>query len=188
MQPDLQTISAVTLVIGSIIFGLGAGITNQFWIEPTPEAKLKWLQAHPRVWPVGQVGFGLGASVAAMGLALAAPHLQARGAGGWIYLAAALALLGVMPWDWQVWLRAIKPVDFVKGLLPSWLYPVYALLTICALILIGAALIQAGYPVWLGVLSIVYPLLLLVAYLVFHDLPPFTYYLLTLVIGIVMLS
>jgi hypothetical protein len=189
MQFDIRSTSGVVLLGGSILF-LVAAFTpvSRVFAERSPEARIKVLQDHPTAWKVSQILFGLGASSTAIGLALAAVYLWTRGAGFWVFAGAALALLGALPWDWHVWLRAIKPAEFAQGLLPSWLFPTYTLITQAALVLFGIGLLQAGYPAWLGWASIIYPLLLFTAYLAFRDMPPFTYYLLTLLVGIVMIG
>ncbi|MDE3091777.1 MAG: hypothetical protein KGJ80_20585, partial [Chloroflexota bacterium] len=120
------------------------------------------------------------------GVALAIVYLSMRGAGAWTIAGAIMVLLATVPLDWQLWLRAFNPIDFVQRTLPSWHHPIFALGTLAALILLGIALLQAGFSAWIGIIAIGYSIVLAVIYLVFRDLPPFTFYFLTLGIGIVM--
>ena len=55
-----------------------------------------------------------------------------------------------------------------------------------AFALLGYSLLQMGFPSWSAWLLIGGTLLLFVLYLVFRDMPPFVYYLMGLVLGIVL--
>ncbi len=185
---SIENLAGAALIIGSVLFIVAAFLPISWvYAERSPENKLARIQASPQAWKLSQVLFGLGATIAALGLALVAFNSTASGnilAG----TGSVLAVLGAILWDWHVFLRMKNPIEFVKGSLPGWQFPAYSLLTQFALVGFGISFLQFGYPAWLSWGSIVYPLLLFFGYLAFKDMPPFTYYLLTLVIGIVLIK
>jgi hypothetical protein len=126
----------------------------------------------------------LGAAVPAIGLALLAPTLQPGQAALIQYLAVAFLIVGVAFWGWLLYMRAVDPAGFARGAMPAWLFIAYTVLTNVGLMTFGAALLVAGYPVWLGALAVAGGLIFLAAFLIFKDLPPFVYYVLLLVAGV----
>jgi len=83
-------------------------------------------------------------------------------------------------WGIIVYRRYAQPLEVVV-LRPNidWLFVVVTLLSQAGLVAYGVALLQAGYPRWLGWGTISLALLLAVAYFVFKDVPPFAYYVIT---------
>ncbi len=59
------------------------------------------------------------------------------------------------------------------------------MLTIGGLALLGVGLLIGDFPVWLGWLTIGADVLFLAGYLRFKDIPPFIFYLLLLLVGVV---
>ena len=66
--------------------------------------------------------FGLGASIAAIGLGLVAYHLRDTPGAVWAYIGLAAVILGAVFWDGHVYLRAIDPEGFVEGGPIGWLF------------------------------------------------------------------
>jgi hypothetical protein len=92
-------------------------------------------------------------------------------------------VVGALAWCRSLYLRATRPPAFVHGELPGWPFATYVLLTVAGLALLGAGLLTAGGTAWLGWLTIVAAAAFLAGYLRFHDLPPFVFYLLLLLVG-----
>lgn len=102
---------------------------------------------------------------------MVAYHLRGTPGAYWAYIGFALVLLGAVLWDGQVYLRAIDPEGFAEGRLVGWLFPAYALLTQLSLLAFGVAYLQAGYPVWLGGITLGGAVIFFIVYLVFKDIP-----------------
>jgi hypothetical protein len=183
----IQRAAGVVLIIGSIIFIIAAfGPVSRVFAEPDPARKLDIIEEGGTQWTISQVLFALGASVTAIGLGLAAYLLRNSPGAPLAWLGFAAVAVGAILWDWHVILRALDPAAFAHGTLPLWQFTAYTLLTTAGLAAFGVVYLRAGFPTWLGVLTIAGAAALFVLYLVFKDMPPFVYYLLTLLAGIVM--
>jgi hypothetical protein len=71
------------------------------------------------------------------------------------------------------------------GTLAGWPFATYVLLTIGGLALLAIGLLSGNIPGWLGWLTLGADVVLLAGYLWFKDIPPFVFYLLLLVVGLV---
>jgi hypothetical protein len=174
------------LIAGSIIFLVGAAIgVPRIWTEPDPQVRLRLLREGRVIWVVAQPLYGLGALVAGVGAGLLAGP---GGPGASLFTVGGAALVaGALAWGWSLYLRGTRIDDFVAGRNPGWPFMTYVLLTIAGLALLGAALLMAGFPAWLGWLTLGADLLFLLAYVWFSDIPPFFFYLLLLLVGVVLL-
>jgi hypothetical protein len=175
------------LIVGSVVFLAGAAIgVPGVFTEPDPQARLRLLTEHLVAWRIAQPLYGLGPIIAAAGvgaLAAAAPTHATRTS----FAAASLALaVGALAWTWSLYLRGTRVAEFAHGTLPGWPFATYVLLTIGGLALLGLGLLAGRYPAWLGWLTLGADPLFLAGYLWLKDLPPFVYYLLLLLIGVVL--
>jgi hypothetical protein len=91
----------------------------------------------------------------------------------------------VLPWAWSLYLRGTRIREFAFGTLPGWPFATYVLLTIGGLALLGIGLLNGGFPAWLGWFTLGADLVFLTGYLRFEDIPPFVFYLLLLLVGLV---
>lgn len=98
----------------------------------------------------------------------------------------AVLLVGVLPWVWHVYLRAVDPAAFARGALPAWHFVGYSLLTLAGFALFGAALLGSGLPEWVGWMLIGSMTLLFALFVILRDLPPLFYYVPPLVTGIML--
>lgn len=81
--------------------------------------------------------------------------------------------------------RANNPAAFTNGNLPVWQFAAYTLFTQGALATFGVFIVlKAELADWLGWLMLAAMGILFVVYLVFKDMSPFVYYLLTLFMGV----
>ncbi len=102
-------------------------------------------------------------------------------------MAACLAfLIGAVAWSWSLYLRATRVSQFAFGTLPGWPFATYVLMTIGGIGLLGIGLLTGDFPVWLGWLTLGADILFLAAYR-FRDIPPFVFYALTFVVGLVVI-
>jgi hypothetical protein len=183
-------VAGILLISGSTAFGIGAaiGVPNVF-TERDPKARLRMLEDRRGIWRVAQPFYGLGPIIASVGagyLAAAAPT------GGWtrtVLAAASVTLvIGALTWAWSVYLRATRISEFAFGTLPGWPFTTYVVLTIGGLGLLSIGLLAGGFPVWLGLLTLGADILFLGIYVRFKDIPPFVFYLLLMLVGVVVLA
>ena len=102
----------------------------------------------------------------------------------WAYISLAAVILGAVLWDGRAYLRAVDSEEFVEGRLIGWLFPAYALLTQVGLLAFGVSYLRAGYPAWLGGVTVGGAIIFFIVYFVLKDIPPFFYYILTFMAGV----
>ena len=180
-----ERIEAIILLVGSVLFMIAAFMpVSHAFAEPSPAAKLEIIDSNRAAWTASQVFFGLGASIAAIGLGFVARHLRGTPGAVLAYIGLAAVILGAVFWDGHVYLRAVDPEGFVEGRLIGWLFPAYALLTQLGLLAFGIAYLRAGYPAWLGGITVGGAVVFFIVLFVLKDIPPFFYYILTCIVGI----
>jgi hypothetical protein len=179
-----ERVAATFLLVGSVLFIIAAFMpVSQVYVAPTPAAKLQIIYSDRPAWIASQVLFGLGASIAAIGLGFVAYHLRTTPGAVWAYLGLGAVIVGAVFWEGHVYLRTIDPEGFAEGGPIGWLFPAYALLTQFGLLVFGVAHLQAGYPSWLGGITITAAVMFFLVFLTFKDIPPFFYYILTFIAG-----
>jgi hypothetical protein len=184
---DGQRLSATVVIAGSAAFLVAAAlpVSMRVFPEPSPERKLRHIEASPTGWTVSQVLFGVGAVMAVAGIALLARELEgAASSFGWI--SAAMLLLAALPWIWHLYARAVDPATFAAGSLPMWPLAVYFLLTEAGLAVYGIALLTSGLPPSVGWMVIGSMAVLFALTLITRDMVPAVYYLLTLLTGVML--
>ena len=180
-----ERVAATILLVGSVLFLTAAFLpVSQVFAEPSPAAKLEIITSKRTAWSTAQVLFGLGASIAAIGLGLVAYHLRDTPGAVWAYIGLWAVILGAVFWEGYVYLRTIDPEAFAEGGPIGWLFPAYALLTQFGLLAFGVAYLRAGYPSWLGGITITGAVIFFIVFFVLKDIPPLFYYILTFIIGI----
>ena len=180
-----ERVAATILLVGSVLFLTAAFLpVSQVFAEPSPAAKLEIISSKRAAWSTAQVLFGLGASIAAIGLGLVAYHLRDTPGVVWAYIGLAAVVLGAVFWDGHVYLRAIDPEGFVEGGPIGWLSTAYVLLTQAGLLAFGVSYLRAGYPAWLGGITVAGAVIFFIVFFVLRDIPPLLYYILTFIVGI----
>jgi len=180
-------------MVGSILFIIAAftPISMQVFPQSDPNKRIGFIKNNRRGWLIANILFGTGALLAAAGAALfdlsaleLSDQLVVRVSFG---LSAVTILIGVVLWLNLTIKRVRLTPEEVFGANSSsqWGFPVYSLLTQAALILLGYGLAQTGYPAWLGWGLTGLSLLLTAGFLILKDMPPFVYYVLLLIAGIV---
>lgn len=182
-------VAGILLIVGSSVFGLGAAIgVPQVFTERDPQTRHRMLRERLTIWRLAQPFYGLGPIIASAGVGYLA---GAAHTGGWtrtLFAAACLALgIGALTWSWSVYLRATRISEFAFGTLPGWPFATYVLLTIGGLGLLGIGLLAGSLPVWLGWLTLGADILFLGIYVRFRDIPPFAFYLVLALVGVVVL-
>ncbi len=184
----MEETSAVLLVVGSTVFGIGAslGVPSVFTTS-NRETRRELLARHRKRWQLAQPLYALGPLVTSVGVGLLAAAQDERAAASLFVVAGVLLFVGACAWSYSCLLRGTRPVDFALGKLPGQPFATYVWLTLGGLALLGVALLSAGYPGWLGWLVVGADVAFLVMYLTMHDIPPFVFYVLLTVVGVAVL-
>ena len=140
-----------------------------------------------KVWNISQWLFALGSIIVAIAVGLSSSQFRTLPGSAFAYFGFISILIGSLLWSYHVYLRGIDPTSFVEGLQPNWHFVAYTLLTIAGLVSLGLILLRSQIQIWVGWTFIIGSGLFFVLYVVFKDMPPFVYYLLTLILGIVMI-
>ena len=155
------------------------------YAERDVQAQIARVQSSPIAWAISQILFGLGGVLVAAGLALFTLDQRSTNATFSEYLGLAMIAFGTLCWIVIVYERAtLSPQEVFGSPTFGWLFIPYTLLTQATLIVYGLTFLRTGYPRWLGLVAIIPALLLCAVYLIFKDVPPFAYYVITLAIGI----
>jgi hypothetical protein len=188
MDISLQKTSALVVMLGSVLFLIAAFLPISFRVFPEPSAarKLDALTSSPTAWFAAQIFFGLGALVTVLGVGLAAYGFRAQPFGGLAQASVAVLTLGTLLWVWHLGERTVDPAAFANGALSVWPLLLYFGLTEAGLALFGVALLGSGLPAWLGWVVIGSMALFFAIVVIFRDIPPFVFYAITLLVGIVL--
>lgn len=180
---------AILLLAGAIIF-LVAAFTpiSRVYAEPVPARKLAIIEDSLTEWILSQILFFIGAALTAVGLAGLSRLWRGRSGSSWRVLGLVAVLLGLIFWGWHILLRINDPAAFAFGDDPLWLYPAYSFFTLSGLFAYGFAFLKSDYPRWIGFSLMIGSAFFTLLFLIFGDMPPFAYYLLTLATGFGLLA
>jgi hypothetical protein len=191
MNTKLETMRTISLVIciGSVLFLVAALLPySRVFAEPVAERKMEIITSMRGQWNVAQILFGLGSIVTVIGLGLMVMGFKETSLKSLAYTAIILMITGALLWSWSVTERIISPEGFVTGNNTPYLFLIYSILTQVGLFLIGFFMLKTAVANWLGWMFIIGSLLLFILMGIFRDMPPFVYYVLTLVLAISLLS
>lgn len=180
-------IGSIIVMVGSLLFFIAAfsPISRIFGIT-SPERKLEIILSAQNQWMVAQVFFALGALVTAIGIGIIAYYFRGQSSSVLLNTAVVILFIGAFLWTWHVYLRAIDPQLFVDRGIPVWYFAFYTFLTQTGLVLVGFALLRTDLQNWVGWMMIGSMGLFFVLTIIFKDMPPFVYYVVTLIAGYMM--
>lgn len=186
---SLQKISACLFILGSAIFVFAAfhPFSQRFFPEPDRAKRWEMVSTSLSTWNFIHVFFSVGAIVTALGSILYAIHLKGTVNSSFSLSAAALIVCGSALWVFHCYLRVSAPKDFVEGLQPGWNFVVYTIFMIGALFLYGWLFRESGLPPWSGWTLMIGSGMYFLIFIIFRDLPPFSHYVLGMMMGIVLL-
>lgn len=187
-QPQIV---AILLILG-FGFVLAASFVGppRLYQEPDVNRQLELIDEHQTTWIISNVFFGLAGVVTAVGLALFSLQLRG-GENAWLaVLGSAVYAIGALGYVVFLYQRAVDPAALFTDYSFSPLTVVLLAGLIIGLLLTGAAFLQAGYPVWLGIVTITGMVLIGGSALFFptqffNYFPPQALFLFTLIAGIV---
>ena len=185
---NITRITALLLILGNILIATGFGaFPSIIYTGKNVQEKLDLLTAQPRRWVLSQLLLILGVLVLVAGTVFLV--LLFRDSKG--ILAAGMGAVGFVfgqvIWIWIVGLRIVEPWRQAKDEFPDWLYKTFSILTLLGLAGFGVAFWLQGIHRMLGVGIFLGALLILGLFLKLKGMPPITYYMLTLAIGLTLL-
>jgi len=189
MKIGLKQVSAVVMIVGSVLFIIGSNlpISSRVFPEPDPAAKLQSITDAPGEWIAAQVLFALGPIVTAIGVALLAYHVRDRSFAPLMWTSTGLLVAGTAFWLWTVVARGADPEAFADGSLPAWPEFLFLVLTQLGLGILGVALLFSSLSAWVGWVVVVVMALTLILTLVFGDIVPFVPFVVPVLVGVVLL-
>ena len=189
METTLQKSTTIILGLGSLMFLVAAFLpVSRVFAEPDAGKKLAIILEMRRMWTIGQVLFGLGAMVTVLGLGLLSYGFRDIPAVRWAYLGTGVMFIGSLLWCWHLWERTIDPEAFANGLYARYLFTLYSLFTQLGLVLVGILLLKSCLADWVGWMFIIATGVIFVVMVIFKDMPPFVYYVLTLIASVVLFT
>ncbi len=182
-------LAGLVLMTGSILFLIAAFLPySRVFMETDPSARLEILHQRRTQWNIGQVLFIAGSMITVLGLAFLLFNYRGYVPGNWHWISVAILLTGSMLWSWHCIERMNSPEGFVDGTLTPYLFILYSILTQAGLIVLGIFLLQTELANWTGWMLIGGTALMSILMIIFKDMPPFVYYLFTLVLAIKFLA
>jgi hypothetical protein len=122
------------------------------------------------------------------GIGLLAYALRRQPSAWLIWVSVAVLVSAAVLWLWHLYRRTLDPVAFAEGRWPRWPLLAYFMLTEIGLAILGYALLSSDLPSWIGWMLIGGMVLLFVLTLIYRDMPPLMFYLVTLIAGIALLA
>jgi hypothetical protein len=166
---------------------------NEVYTAPDSDARLDIIKQNQGRWTATNYIWAIASLVTAAGLLLMTISLR-EDQSPWLLYAGAIAfIIGAVAWSIFLYQRNVDPAGNLYTTPPAPLSLVYAWATIVALALYGVAFLQGSFPDWLGYLLLASMALLVIGLAFFFDrfyasFPPQVFYLLTLIVGIVVLT
>ena len=177
------------LLVGSILFLIAAFLPySRVFAEPDPVARLEILHQKRSMWNIGQLLFALGSVITVLGLAIFYFNYRGSVPGNWVLIILLILMIGALLWSWHCIERMISPEGFVNGTLTPRLFLLYSIFTQVGIIFFGVYLLGTNLSGWLGWMLIGGTAMISVLMIVFKDMPPFVYYVFTLVLAIKLLA
>lgn len=154
-------------------------------MEPDADKKLEIIHSMKGQWNLGILFFALGSLVAAAGLLVFVLVLkEIQGSKLLPLIGVGLMGIGAILWSWSVTERFLDPEGFARGTNTPYLFLIYSVLTQAGLVILGLLMISNFTPNWTGWMFLVGGGALFILMVIFRDMPPFAYYVLTLVFSV----
>ena len=187
MESSLQRTVAVLLGMGSLLFLVAAFLPySRVFTESAVEKRLDIILEMRKMWNIGQFLFGLGAVVTVLALGIQSYGFRQIAFARWSHLGVLLMAVGAIFWCWHLVDRTMDPEAFVRNLNTPYLFAVYSVLTQFGLAMIGIMLLRTEVANWVAWMFIIGSGVFLVLMIIFRDMPPFVYYVLTLIAAVVL--
>lgn len=172
---------------GSILFLIAAFMPiAKVYMETDSATRLHWIMESRLQWNISQVLFGLGALITAWGVGFLQINLSELPKSNLGWIAISTIAIGAILWSIHVYLRMTAPEGWIDGDFPyiGHLFVIYTILTQLGFLLIGLMLLDSDFPSWLGWMFAVGGVLLFLLTVIFKDMPPFIYYVMTTIAAV----
>lgn len=172
---------------GSMLFLIAAFMPiSKVYMEADSAARLQMIMDGRLQWNISQALFGLGALITAWGVGFFQVNLSdlPKVNLGWIAIMA--ISIGAILWSIHVYIRLTSPEGWINGDFPyiGHLFIIYSILTQLGLLLLGLMILDSDFTPWVGWMLAVGGALLFLLLVIFKDMPPFVYYVLTAIASI----
>ncbi len=178
-----------SLVIGtgSLLFLVAAFLpVSRVYTVPDPEGKLEIIRELKWMWNTSCFLFGIGSLAMVLGWGIFVFSINEMKGMAIPLISLILMGTGALLWSWHVTERFLHPEGFANGTNTPFLFLIYSVFTQAGLALMGWYLLKIPLANWIGWMFILGSVLLFILMVIFKDMPPFTYYLITLVFSIVL--
>ena len=189
----MQKYAGIAMILGAVLFVIGAfnpAIRAVFDAATETEALLG-LEANALGWDVGNLLLGLGGLLSTSGFVLLALQVRGQTESGRVRNAATssiiLVSIGAVLWALISYDRIVaSPQVIITGpaLGERWIFPLYSILTLMGLILLGIGLLKSEYPRWMAWFTTGFHLYLFILGLITWDATPFYWYAAMALVGI----
>jgi hypothetical protein len=187
MEHSLLKSAAWVIGVGSLLFAVAAFLPySRIFIEQDPVKRMAIIIEMKKMWNAGQVLFGLGAIVTVIGLAIFLFGFKEITARGLSWVSVIILGTGAILWSWHVTERLISPEQFARGTNTPYLFAIYSVLTQAGLFLLGVILFKTAMANWVSWMFMTGSVLLFILMVILKDMPPFVYYILTLILSVVL--
>ena len=192
----MQKYAGIAMLVGAITFVVGAfqPAVNQVFGAANDTEALAALENSAAGWDIGNLLFGLGGLIAAVSIILLTSYILSReespAVRGAAVSSAVLVGTGALLWSAISIDRIVQSpeeVIFGSGFGEPWIFPLYSVLTLVGLTLMGVALAKTDRSRWLGWVVTGFYLFLSIKGIINWDTIPFEWYAPMSLIGIVLI-
>lgn len=185
METTFLRSSALITSIGSLFFLIAAFLPyTKVFIEPDPHQKMYIINNMKNMWNIGNVLFGLGSLITVLGLGMISFGFKNTPNASFSLIGIILMAIGAILWSWHVAERIISPDGFANGTNTPFLFVLYSVLTQFGLFLLGIFFLKTELANWLGWMFMIGSAGLFILIVIFKDMPPVVYYLITIIFSI----
>ncbi len=185
MLPDNHKFIGWVIAIGSLLFLIAAfGPYARVFGNDPPEKKLEIITRLKIYWDIGHIFFGGGAVITVAGLSVLAFGMKNVEGGLGAQIGSILMIVGGFLWFWSCLERISSPEGFIYGNNTPYLFAIYSVLTQVGMVMVGWMLLNADMADWIGWMFTIGGIALFVLMVIFKDMPPFVYYIITSVLAI----
>lgn len=150
---NLQSFSGIVLTSGFVLWVLAMASAPKLYQTEDITSRIAIIAANQARWNLSQLFFALGGGVPAGGFLLLAISQRAAPAAWLYFLGAAAFAAGSVIEMWLVYRQTQDPAAFWEGAqIPNIIGYGFLALTLVGILGLGLAMLQGGFPNWVGYL------------------------------------
>lgn len=148
---NMLRISGIVISAGFVLYVAAMVVSPRLYQEPVIANRVAIIAEKHTRWIVSQLFFGLGMALPAAGILLLAISQRDTPIAWLYYLGAAFFAAGSLIGMWLVYRQTLDPVAFWEGVqIPLIIGYGFLLLTLVGMLCVGIAMLQGGFPSWVG--------------------------------------